>query len=143
VSITTHTYSKLGLSLATKKLDLSSDTIKAMLLSAYTVGSTIDSAQYLADVLAVATEASGGGYTAGGITLPSRTFTASSHDYVLSSAAITFGTGTSAVGVVFYDSTPGSNATDPVIAYWDFGGTTSVTTLTPDATGIYILRGTG
>ncbi|MGV9778185.1 hypothetical protein, partial [Streptosporangium sp. NPDC003464] len=54
------------------------DTIKVMALSAYTVGSTKDTAQFISDVLAAATEATGtgtSGYTAGGATLGSKTVT--------------------------------------------------------------------
>jgi hypothetical protein len=136
VSITAFTYTKLTLSLATKKLDLTSDTIKAMLLSAYTVGSTQDTAQFVSDVKAVGSESTGGGYSAGGVALSSVTFTESGHVYTLDAADPTFGTGTNAIGVLFYDSTPGSDATNPVICYWDLGGTVSVTSLTIDAGGI-------
>lgn len=144
MSITSHTYSKLPLSMGTKLVNLSSDTIKAMLLASYTVGSTVNSAQFVSDVLAVATEATGGGYTAGGVAL-SPTFTASGGVVTLNQtgSTVTFGTGTNAVAVLFYDATPGSSATNPVLSYWDLGGTVSVTTLTIDAAGIVTFTGTG
>jgi hypothetical protein len=75
MAVTQFVYGKLQQSLWEAKINFASDTIKAMLLSAYTVGSTLDTAQYISDVLAAATEATGGGntgYTAGGATLASK-----------------------------------------------------------------------
>ncbi|WP_405149442.1 hypothetical protein OG589_14540 [Sphaerisporangium sp. NBC_01403] len=69
MAVTVTVYGKLQQSLWEAKINFASDTIKAMLLSAYTVGSTPDTAQYMSDVLAAATEAIGSGYTARGATL--------------------------------------------------------------------------
>lgn len=147
MAVTGHTYTKLALSLATKKVDLTADTIKVMLLSAYTVGSTQDTAQYVADVLAVATEATGTGYTAGGTTISSPTFTETGHVYTLTSAtnpSWASSTITAAYALI-YDATPGSNATNPVIGYIDFGGNQSTSsgtfTLTINAAGLLTLTG--
>ena len=68
MTTTAHAYTKTAYGMGQKLVNLSTDTFKVMLLSAYTVGATQDSAQFVADVLAVATEASGTGYTAGGQT---------------------------------------------------------------------------
>ncbi|MEV4179929.1 hypothetical protein AB0J28_00600 [Streptosporangium canum] len=76
MAVTVYTYGKLQQSLWEAKINFTSDTIKVMALSAYTVGTTQDTAQYLSDVLAAATEATGtgtSGYTAGGATLASKT----------------------------------------------------------------------
>ncbi|MET8334374.1 hypothetical protein [Streptosporangium canum] len=76
MAVTVYTYGKLQQSLWEAKINFASDTIKVMALSAYTVGTTQDTAQYLSDVLAAATEAAGtgtSGYTAGGATLASKT----------------------------------------------------------------------
>jgi hypothetical protein len=73
MAVTVFVYGKLQQSLWEAKINFASDTIKAMLLSAYTVGSTLDTAQYISDVLAAATEAIGSGYTARGATLGSKT----------------------------------------------------------------------
>lgn len=147
MAVTAHVYTKLALSLATKKVDLSADTLKVMLLSAYTVGTTQDTAQFVSDVLAVATEASGTGYTSGGVTVASPTFTESGHVYTLtsgtnpswSSSTIT------AAYALLYDSTPGSNSTNPVLAYVDFGGNVSSSggtyTLTINASGLLTVTG--
>jgi hypothetical protein len=112
-----------------------------MLLSAYTVGSTQDTAKFVSDVLGVATEASGTGYTAGGQTLASVTWAASGHVYTLDCADPTWASSTvSAAYALFYDSTPGSNATNPVLCYWDLGGTFTSTaspfTLQVNASGV-------
>lgn len=130
MAVTAHSYTKLGLSLGTKKIDFTADTIKVLLLSAYTVGTTEDTAQFVSDVLAVGTESSGTGYTAGGQAIVSPSFTESGHVYTLGSTTnpswsitATF----SAAFALFYDSTPGSNSTNPVLGYWDLGGTTSWT----------------
>lgn len=118
-----------------------------MLLSAYTVGSTQDSAQFVSDVLAVGTEASGTGYTTGGVALSSPTFTASGHVYTFTTATNpSWSSSTiSAAYALFYDSTPGTNSTNPVICYWDFGGTSSSSsgtyTLTISGSGILTITG--
>lgn len=127
MAVTAHAYTKLALSLGTKKVDFTADTFKVMLLSAYTVGTTQDTAQFVADVLAVGTEASGTGYTAGGLTIPSTSFTESGHVYTFGSSGTLQWSGSTITAsyALFYDSTPGSNSTNPVLGYWDFGGSQS------------------
>ncbi|MGW4663196.1 hypothetical protein [Streptosporangium sandarakinum] len=73
MAVTSFVYGPLQKSLFEGRINFTTDTIKAMLLSAYTVGTTQDTAQYISDVLAAGTEASGSGYTAGGATLGSKT----------------------------------------------------------------------
>jgi hypothetical protein len=142
-----HTYTKLTLSMGTALIDFTSDTFKVMLLSAYTVGSTQDTAQFVADVKAVATETSGAGYTAGGVTLASPTFTETGHVYKFTTATNpSWATSTiSAAYALFYDSSPGSDAANPVLCYWDLGGTSSTSgttfTLAIDAGGIVTFTG--
>ncbi|MFC3986463.1 hypothetical protein [Streptosporangium jomthongense] len=75
MAVTVYTYGKLQQSLLEGRINFATDTIKVMLLSAYTVGTTLDTAQFLSAVLAAGTEASGSGYTAGGATLASKTVT--------------------------------------------------------------------
>jgi hypothetical protein len=148
MAVTAHTYTKLADALAAKKVNIASDAIKCMLLSAYTVGTTQDTAEYLSDVLAVATEASGTGYTAGGVLLTSPSWTASGHVYTYTATIPAWnaaGGTLAAAYAVFYDSTPGTNATDPVLCYWDLGGTQTATngtfTLTPNGSGILTITG--
>ena len=77
MAVTVFVYGKLQQSLWEGRINFATDTIKAMLLSSYTVGSTLDSAQFLSDVVTagVAVETSGSGYTSGGATLASKTVT--------------------------------------------------------------------
>lgn len=75
MAVTAFVYGQLNKSLMSGLINFTSDTIKAMLLSAYTVGTTLDSAQFLNTVTAAGTEAAGSGYTAGGATLGSKTVT--------------------------------------------------------------------
>ncbi|WP_327047285.1 hypothetical protein OG320_05170 [Microbispora sp. NBC_01189] len=71
MAVTVAVYGKLQQSLWEGRINFATDTIKAMLLQSYTVGSTQDTAQFLSDVVTagVGVEATGGGstgYTAGG-----------------------------------------------------------------------------
>lgn len=77
MAVTVGVYGKLQQSLWEGRINFATDTIKAMLLSSYTVGSTQDTAQFLSDVVTagVGVEASGSGYTAGGQTLASKSVT--------------------------------------------------------------------
>lgn len=77
MAVTVFVYGKLQQSLWEGRINFGSDTIKAMLLSSYTVGSTQDTAQFLSDVVTggVGVETTGSGYTAGGATLASKTVT--------------------------------------------------------------------
>lgn len=87
-----------------------------------------DTHQYKSDVT---NEISGTGYTAGGVTLASCTSTYTGGTNVLSldagDAAWTSATFTARYAVVL-DSTPGTDATRPLICYVDFGADQSVTT---------------
>ena len=77
MAVTVFAFGKLQTSLWSGLINFSSDTIKVMLLSSYTVGSTQDTAQYLNDVVTggVGVETTGSGYSAGGATLASKTVT--------------------------------------------------------------------
>lgn len=146
MAVTAHTYTKLAKSLLDKLAQLETDALKVALFSAYTVGTTQDTAQFYADVTAVATESTGTGYTAGGQALTSVALSASGHVYTLTCANPSWTTASfSAAYAVFYDSTPGSAATNPLICYWDLGGTQTVTastfTLTISGSGLLTLTG--
>lgn len=126
MAVTPHTYTKFTLSLATKLINLTSDTLKVMLLSSYTTGVTQDTAQFVSDVLSQSAETSGTGYSAGGQALTSVQLTESGHVYTLTCATPAWpGATFNAAYALFFDSTPGSNSTNPVICYWDLGGTQS------------------
>lgn len=125
------------------KINLASggDTIKvALVTSSYTPN--IDSHDFFDDIT---NEVSSAGYTAGGATLGSQTYTQNNTtDKAVFDAADTSWTGTTLVarGAVIYKST-GVASTSPLICYIDFG--TDYTTvggtlaITWDSTGIFTL----
>jgi hypothetical protein len=142
MAVTAKAYTKFSHSLNSKLANIGTDTIKCALFSAYTSPSTnVQSAQFFADVTAVATELSGAGYTAGGNTLTSVTITDSGAVTTIGATAA-IPSWTSLAGspafAVFYDSTPGTAATNPVICYWDLGGSQ-----TPGTTFTLTVSGTG
>lgn len=113
-------------SLASQLVNLHTDTVKAMLLNGYTVGTTPDDAQFLADVLAVATEAAGSGYTAGGMVVPNLAWAQVGSAWFLTYDDMIWDPSTiDATHILFYDAQPGSDATNPVICFFDFDGTRS------------------
>lgn len=122
-----HPYTLFATAAINKLANLSSDALKVMLLTSYTVGTTQDTAEFVADVLAApASELSATGYTAGGMTLTGVTISASSHTVTLTCNNLTWTAISGAPAfALFYDSTPGTSSTNPVIAYWDFGGSLS------------------
>jgi hypothetical protein len=74
MAVTMFAYGRMQESQWAGEINFLTDTIKAMLLSSYTIGTTQDTARYLSDVVTagVGVEATGGGntgYTAGGQTL--------------------------------------------------------------------------
>jgi hypothetical protein len=146
MAVTAKAYTKFSHSLASKLANLGTDGIKCALFSPYTTPATnAQSAQFFADVTAVATELTGTGYTAGGNTLTGVTVTDSGAVTSIAPAA-TIPSWSSLAGspafAVFYDSTPGSAATNPVICYWDLGGSQTpgtTFTLTVNASGIITL----
>lgn len=117
---TTKYYGKVFLSAFNKEIDLDSDTIKVMLCtSSYTPDQ--DSHQYKSSVT---NEVTGTGYTATGATLGSVavTYTGGTNVFAFDAADASWTTSTiTARYAVIYDSTPGTDATRPLIAYVDFG----------------------
>lgn len=131
IAVTAHVYTKGILSVVSKLENIPSDALKVMLLSAYTPGQ--DTHQFMSDVLGAGTETSGTGYTATGQALTSVTVSQSGHVQTLSCANPSWnatGGALSAAYAVWFDSSPGSNATNPVICYWDLGGTQTATNST-------------
>lgn len=135
---TWHVYAAAVAKLANKEIDWDSDTIKAALCtSAYTPNQATH--DYFNDVT---NEVTGTGYTAGGNTLTTKTITLATltqkfdaDDLLWASSSIT------ARVIVIYDSTPGTAATNPLIAYCVLSGDeTSVAGNWPhtfDANGIF------
>lgn len=132
-------YGNFLLKALNKEVDFDSDTIKvALLTSSYTPDQ--DAHDYFNDVSTY--EVTGTGYTAGGITLASKTATYDSgtNVIVLDAADVTWSSSTiTARYAVVYDST-GTSSTSALIGYVDFGSDQSSTngnfTITWDSTGI-------
>lgn len=139
MAVVAHTYPQVQQKLGTKLVNLSTDGLKVMLLSAYTFANTHAT---MADVLAAGTEVSGTGYTAGGKALTSVVLTTSGTTTTLTCASPSWASSTvTASFAVFYDAAGGTNATNYPICYWDFGGTQSSSAatflLTISASGFY------
>jgi hypothetical protein len=122
-----HVYTKLDHSIAAKLANLGTDTLKVALLSSYTgAASNLQTAQFYSDVVTagVGVEiAATGSYSAGGAALTSVSLSDSGAVTTLNATAPSWtGITTTPAFALFYDSTPGTGATNPVICYWDFGG---------------------
>lgn len=111
-------------SLAEKVLNLGSDTLKVMLVNTAPTAATDDFRNDLTEISA------GNGYTAGGTTATTSSSAQTSGTYKLVLADVVFTASASSIGpfryAVLYDSTPGTAATDPLIAYWDYGSSISL-----------------
>lgn len=120
MAVAAHVYTRFAKSLADKLVQLETDTLKVTLhTSSYTPAQ--DTHQFQSDLTNELTTANG--YTAGGATLSSVSLTESGHVYTLTCANPQWTTATfTAAFAVFADTTPGSAATNPLLCYWDFGG---------------------
>lgn len=120
MAVTAKLYGKAFSSVFNKEMDWNSDTIKVMLTtSSYTPDQ--DTHQYKSDVT---NEVSGTGYSAGGATAanPTITYTAGTNVCKLDADDVSWAASTiTARYAVVYDSTPGSDATRPLLCYVDFG----------------------
>jgi hypothetical protein len=119
-----------------KEIDFLADDIKVSLHTAYTPSLDHD---YWAD--AVASEVSGTGYTHEGLSLTGEANTRSSAIVTFDANDAQWTSSTiDADHAIYYDSTPGSDATDPLISYVDFEGEQSSSngnfTITHHANGI-------
>ena len=142
MAVTAKLYGKALQSAFNGEINWLSNALKVMLCtSAYTPDQ--DTHQ---NKSSVTNEASGTGYTAGGAALatPTVNYTAGTNTLVLD-AADTAWTGSTITAryAVIYNSTPGTDATRPLIAYVDFGADVSTTagtfTITWDAAGLVTL----
>lgn len=116
----TKMYGNAAKAFLNKEVDWDSDNIKVMLLtSGYTPNQ--DTHDYLEDV--IASEVSGTGYTAGGALLTGKTVTydAPTNTVKFDADDVTFsGSTITARYAVVYNDSPSTNATKPLIAYYDF-----------------------
>lgn len=139
MAVTAKMYGGFLQSLAAKEISLGTDTLKVMLCTS-SYAPDQDTHRYKSSVTA---EVSGTGYTAGGATLTSVTvaYNAGTNTLTLDAADPSWAASTiTARYAVFYDSTPATDATRPLIAYVDFGAdvisTAGAFTITLDAAGI-------
>lgn len=139
MAVSAQTYGKFIDHLIQKRIDLDTDALKvALCTSTYTPDA--DAHDFFNDIT---NEVSGTGYTAGGAALASVTWTqtAGSNLWTLDAADTSWSNSTiTARYAIIYDSTPGTAATNPLIAYIDFGADVSSTaaafTITWNASGI-------
>lgn len=122
-------YGPAFISAFNKEIDFDSDNIYAMLLDA-TYTPDQDTHRYLSDV--VAHEFADVGYTPNGVVMTGKsvTYTGGTNTFALDADDPTWPAVTWATGprfMVAYDRTPATDATRPLICYWDFGATVPVT----------------
>src|ERR1044072_4700889 len=124
MAVTAFWYGNAFISLANKLIDIDSDTIKTMLTTSSYVPNQ-DTDDFKNDVT---NEVTGTGYTATGTTLttPVSAYTGGTNvwNFDADDAVWASSTITARIAVV-YDSTPGTDATRPLISYVDFGGDNS------------------
>lgn len=124
MAVTHKVYRGFYQSLFNKEIDLDTDVIKVMLVGA---GYTPDQAAHRYKS-SVTSEASGAGYTAGGVALAGVSLNASSLTVSLDADDTSWPSSTiSGRYLVIYDSSPGSDATRPLISVVDFGEVVSTT----------------
>lgn len=150
MAVTAHAFPTLDLNgLKNKTINLSTDTLQVLLVAstspAYTWNATSQGHTTVTNFLAgsgagALTEVTGGSYTRQ--TLGTVTFTDSANVTTLTCANITWTNVTfSATYAAFFDNTVGgTDATNQLVCYWDFGGTQSVSaanfTLTISGSGL-------
>lgn len=139
MAVTAKVYNAAITSLANKEIDWGSDTIKVSLhTSSYTPSQTTH--DYQNDLTNEV--ANGNGYTTGGATLTSKTEAFTGQVKKFDADDVTWAASTiTARYAVIYDATPGTSATNPLIAYVDFGADVvssgGAFTITWDANGIF------
>lgn len=121
MAVTAFWFGSAFLSVFNKELDIDSDAIKTMLTTVTYVPDQ-DAHRYKSSVT---NEVTGTGYTATGTTLttPSSTYTGATNVWAIDFDDALWSTSTITARIaVVYDSTPGSDATRPLLTYVDFGG---------------------
>jgi hypothetical protein len=139
MAVTAFWYGNAILKMLNKEINYLSDTIKvALVTNAYTPNQ--DTHSYFSDIT---NEAAGTGYTAGGQALASKTavYNGATNVNTLDAADLTWTSATiTARYAVIYDASPATAATQPLLAYVDFGADQVATNgnfaITWDANGI-------
>lgn len=139
MAVTSKVFGLAQQSLIAKEVNLGADVLKVMMCTSTYVPNQ-DTHRYKSSVT---NEITGTGYTAGGVTLTTPTITydtaTNTVKFTCDNPAWTTSTLTARFAV-FYDSTPATDATRPLLCYWDFGADVSSTaatfTLTIAAAGL-------
>ena len=120
MAVTSRFYGQAFLSAFNAEIDFDTATVKAMLCTS-TYSPSQDPHRYKSSVT---NEVAGTGYTAGGVTLSSKTLTydAATNTITFDCADPSWASATfPARYLVVYDNTPATDATRPLICYIDFG----------------------
>lgn len=136
MALTAHVFPKFHHAMGTKTINVTSDTLKVALFTsatAYTFNSTSEAHEFYSDFTGgsgagALSEVVGTGYTTLGTTLASVSLSQSTlFETLVVGVNPNWTTATfTARYAVFYDSTPGTAGTNPLICYWDFGADQSV-----------------
>jgi hypothetical protein len=120
MAVTAHFYDNFWINLAAKTIDLTTDTLKgALVTSSYTPNLATDEFWSTPQADEVA---NGNGYTTGGMTLTSVTFSLVSGVATLNFANLSWTSATfSASFLVIYDDQTGTASTAPLIGIVEFG----------------------
>lgn len=123
MAVAAHFFDNYWVNLNAAKINLTSDTIKLMLVgSGWTPNRGTNA--FKSDV--VANEITGTGYTAGGTTIGSIAIGIASNIVTITGANASWPAATFSCNyAALYDSTPATDATRPLIGYVDFGGAQS------------------
>jgi hypothetical protein len=137
MAVTAHVFPTLDLAIGKKQVNFTTDTLQVLLVTSgtYTWNATSQGHTTVTNFLGgsgagALTETSGGNYSRQ--TLTSITYTDSVLVTTLTCANPSWANGTfSAVYAAFFDNTVGgTDATNQLLCYWDFGGAQSVTAAT-------------
>jgi hypothetical protein len=139
MAVVAHAFPYLSQNAASKVVNLNNtDTLQVLLIAsssaAYTWNATAEGNQFVHDLFVTGsgsalTEVSGGSYSRK--TLTSVTLATSGLVTTLTCANPSWAASTiSATYAFFFDSQSGADTTDPLLCYWDFGGTQSTTSAT-------------
>jgi hypothetical protein len=137
MAVTAHVFPTLDLAIGKKQVNFTTDTLQVLLITSgtYTWNATSQGHTTVTNFLGgsgsgALTETSGGNYSRQ--TLTSVTYTDSVLVTTLTCANPSWANGTfSAVYAAFFDNTVGgTDATNQLLCYWDFGGAQSVTAAT-------------
>lgn len=132
MAVTAHTFPSYYQALGTKKINLTSDTLQVLLVASgvYAWNSTAQAAVTVHDFLTAngtLTEVSTSGTAYTRLSLSGVTYTTTGLVTTLTCTSPSWGSSTIAAEyALFFDNTVGgSDTTNQVICYWDFGGTDS------------------